>query len=111
MISKRSACRLPSATKALGVSFPLTFLGRADDVIECGAFAAVHESACVEGFGCRPATSARHTPVAGVGKPPRKEPAGDGARRMPRTPLWGFGWRGGCERGSAVSFEAVGRQR
>jgi hypothetical protein len=45
----------------------------------------------VEGFGCRPATSARHTPVAGVRKPPRKEPAGDGARRMPRTALWGFG--------------------
>jgi hypothetical protein len=32
--SKRSACRLPSAAKALGVSFPLTLLGRADDVIE-----------------------------------------------------------------------------
>jgi hypothetical protein len=32
--SKRSACRLPSTAKALGVSFPLTHLGRADDVIE-----------------------------------------------------------------------------
>src|ERR1700730_6413179 len=30
--SKRSACRLPSTAKALGVSFPLTHLGRADDV-------------------------------------------------------------------------------
>src|ERR1700722_1491830 len=48
-------------------------------------------AAVVEGFGCRPATSARHTPVAGVRKPPRKEPAGDGAWRMPRTALWGFG--------------------
>src|ERR1700730_9133285 len=48
-------------------------------------------SVVVEGFGCRPATAARHTPVAGVRKPPRKEPAGDGAQRMPRTPLWGFG--------------------
>src|ERR1035438_6672132 len=65
-------------------------------------------SGSVEGFGCRPATSARHTSVAGVRKPPRKEPAGGGARRMPRTPLWGFGWCGRCERGSAVSFEAVG---
>jgi len=37
-------------------------------------------SEIVEGFGCRPATSVRHTPVAGVRKPPRKEPAGDGAR-------------------------------
>jgi hypothetical protein len=32
--SKRSASRLPSAAKALGVSLPLTLLGRADDVIE-----------------------------------------------------------------------------
>src|SRR5450631_4109123 len=44
-------------------------------------------------------------------KAAKERTRGDGARRMPRTPLWGFGWRGGCERGGAVSFEAAGRQR
>ena len=56
------------------------------------AFFAVHEFRLllrVSDAGQR--QRARHTAVAGVRKPPRKEPAGDGARRMPRTPLWGFG--------------------
>src|ERR1700722_3625777 len=30
--SKRSACRLPSTAKTLGVSFPFTLLGRADQL-------------------------------------------------------------------------------
>jgi hypothetical protein len=64
----------------------------------------VHECGTVEGFGCRPATAARHTPVAGVRKPPRKEPAGDGARRMPRTPLWGLYERGHCQALSSFAF-------
>jgi hypothetical protein len=61
-------------------------------------------SPAVEGFGRRPSTAARHTPVAGVRKPPRKEPAGDGARRMPRTPLWGLYERGHCQALSSFAF-------
>jgi hypothetical protein len=42
--------------------------------------------------------------VAGVRKPPRKEPAGDGSRRMPRTPLWGLYERGHCQARSSFAF-------
>ena len=72
--------------------------------MRCTLIAAVHESLVVEGFGCRPATSARHTPVSGVRKPPRKEPAGDGARRMPRTPLWGLYEGRHCQALSSFAF-------
>jgi hypothetical protein len=36
---------------------------------------AVHESAPVQGFGCRPARAVRDAPAADVRKPPRNEPA------------------------------------
>jgi hypothetical protein len=36
----------------------------------------VHQSARVQGFGCRPARAVRHPPAAGVRKPPRHEIAG-----------------------------------
>src|SRR5215204_5994468 len=52
-----------------------------------GAFWSVH----VQGFGCRPCVDGATSSWAGVRKPPRKEPAGDGARKVPRTRLWGFG--------------------
>src|SRR6266702_3254251 len=69
----------------------------------------------VQGFGCRPATGVRHTPVAGVRKPPRNEPAGDGTRRVPRTPLGGFGWfgtyEGWCAEPFATVDHALGRQQ
>jgi hypothetical protein len=39
---------------------------------------------------CRPSTAVRRSPAAGVRKPPRNEPAGDSAERLPHTPLWGI---------------------
>ena len=44
--------------------------------------------------------------VAGVRKPPKNEPAGDGAQKVPRTRLWGFGRRGRCVRGIAMGSRA-----
>jgi hypothetical protein len=44
-------------------------------------------SASVQGFGCRPSTAVQRPPAAGVRKPPRNEPAGDSAGKLPRTPL------------------------
>ena len=39
--------------KALGLTAPLSVLGRADEVTNRAVFAAVHESAIVQGFGRR----------------------------------------------------------
>jgi hypothetical protein len=46
-------------------------------------FFAVHKSAVAQGFGCRPSTAVQHPLAAGVRKPPRNEPAEDGAERLP----------------------------
>ena len=49
----------------------------------------------VKGFGCRPGVSVDPGKEAGVGKPPKKEPAG---QRRELGCLWGFdaaaGWPG-----------------
>jgi hypothetical protein len=64
-------------------------------------FAAVHGSAFVKVFGCRPARTAPQTPAAGVRKPPRDETAiwARWAGRVgPRAQLWGFErWADGAE--------------
>jgi hypothetical protein len=44
--------------------------------------AAVHESAIVKIFGCRPLTNMPHARAAGVGKSPREETAGNGVWRF-----------------------------
>ena len=44
---------------------------------------------------------------AGVRKPPKNEPAGDGARKAPSALLWGFGGWGGRVPSNVVSFATV----
>jgi hypothetical protein len=44
--------------------------------------------------------------VAAVRKPPKNEPAGDGARKAQRAQLWGFGCRGRWMRRIAMRSRA-----
>jgi hypothetical protein len=46
---------------------------------------------CCAGFRMPAVNDRAKWAVAGVRKPPRNEPAGDGARKVPRARLWGFG--------------------
>ena len=59
------------------------------------SFAALHMSACVKVFGCRPITNGATRSGAGVRKPPRDETAGNGAGAC--GGLWGFASEQGAE--------------